>query len=149
MQRLRIGNQVVPLLVNQDDWSIGNDFVNKTLVSLAAGKQRSGPLLPANRLRVRVLLRELPKRLLDFFFAERLWKKQRTSFWKSVPEALEAGTRLGVEIIPGVEISSRFEEKEIHILGYFLKWQDPELQKCLAFKQIYVLVLFSENFWGD
>ncbi|MCH8038954.1 MAG: PHP domain-containing protein [Nitrospinae bacterium] len=49
-----------------------------------------------------------------------------------IPEALEAGTQLGVEVIPGIEISSRWEEKETHILGYFLKWQDPELQKCLA-----------------
>ena len=49
-----------------------------------------------------------------------------------IPEALEAGRRLGIEIIPGVEISSRFADTELHILGYFLDWQDPILNKRLA-----------------
>ena len=49
-----------------------------------------------------------------------------------LPEALEAGARLGIEIIPGVEISSRFGESELHILGYFLDWQDPTLNTRLA-----------------
>ena len=49
-----------------------------------------------------------------------------------IPEALEAGAGLGIEIIPGVEISSRFGESELHILGYFLDWQDPTLNARLA-----------------
>jgi len=49
-----------------------------------------------------------------------------------IPEALEAGARLGIEIIPGVEISSRFGENELHILGYFLDWQDLALHARLA-----------------
>ena len=49
-----------------------------------------------------------------------------------IPEALEAGARLGIEIIPGVEISSRFGDNELHILGYFLDWQDPTLNSRLA-----------------
>ena len=49
-----------------------------------------------------------------------------------IPEALEAGARLGIEIIPGVEISSRFGDSELHILGYFLDWQDPTLNSRLA-----------------
>ena len=49
-----------------------------------------------------------------------------------IPEALEAGARLGIEIVPGVEISSRFGDNELHILGYFLDWRDPTLDKRLA-----------------
>ncbi len=49
-----------------------------------------------------------------------------------LPDALEAGARLGIEIIPGVEISSRFGDNELHILGYFLDWQDPAFNENLA-----------------
>jgi len=49
-----------------------------------------------------------------------------------LPEALEAGARLGIKIIPGVEISSRFGDNELHILGYFLNWQDPALNARLG-----------------
>jgi 3',5'-nucleoside bisphosphate phosphatase len=49
-----------------------------------------------------------------------------------IPEALEAGATLGIEVIPGVEISSRFGENELHILGYFLDWRDPTLNARLA-----------------
>lgn len=49
-----------------------------------------------------------------------------------IPEALIAGRQLGIEIIPGIEISSRFGESELHILGYFLDWQDAELNRQLA-----------------
>ncbi len=50
----------------------------------------------------------------------------------AIPEALNAGARLGIAIIPGVEISSRFGDNELHILGYFLDWQDPPLNERLA-----------------
>jgi hypothetical protein len=49
-----------------------------------------------------------------------------------LPEALEAGKALGIEVIPGIEISSRYEESELHVLGYFLDWHDPELLDRLA-----------------
>lgn len=49
-----------------------------------------------------------------------------------LPEALEAGARLGIEVIPGVEISSRFGDNELHILGYFLDWQDQAFNERLA-----------------
>ncbi|MDP1946860.1 MAG: PHP domain-containing protein [Nitrospirota bacterium] len=50
-----------------------------------------------------------------------------------IPEAIAAGAELGIEIIPGVEISSRVGNSELHILGYCLQWQDPELNRRLAF----------------
>ena len=37
-----------------------------------------------------------------------------------LPEAIEAGARLGVRIVPGVELSSHFEGEELHLLGLHL-----------------------------
>lgn len=49
-----------------------------------------------------------------------------------LPEAMAAGAHLGIEVIPGVEISSRFEDTELHILGYFMDWRDPVFNRRLA-----------------
>lgn len=38
---------------------------------------------------------------------------------------------LGLELIPGVEISTEMDEIEIHILGYFFDFQDSDLLKVL------------------
>lgn len=48
-----------------------------------------------------------------------------------LPEAITAGQELGIEIIPGIEISSRHGESELHVLGYFLKWEDAQLNARL------------------
>lgn len=37
-----------------------------------------------------------------------------------IAEALEAGRRLGITVVPGVEISTRAGGKEIHVLGYYI-----------------------------
>jgi hypothetical protein len=39
-------------------------------------------------------------------------------------EAAEAGARLGVRIVPGVELSSHFEDEELHLLGLHLANRD-------------------------
>ncbi len=39
---------------------------------------------------------------------------------EGLPEAIEAGSRLGVRIVPGVELSSHFEGEELHLLGLHL-----------------------------
>ena len=49
-----------------------------------------------------------------------------------IPEAIAAGAELGIEIIPGVEISSCVGNNELHILGYCIQWQDPWLNQRLA-----------------
>ncbi len=36
-----------------------------------------------------------------------------------IPEAVTAGKRMGVEVVPGVEISAIFQGEEIHLLGYY------------------------------
>ncbi|TAJ06979.1 MAG: PHP domain-containing protein [Nitrospirae bacterium] len=49
-----------------------------------------------------------------------------------IPEAMKIGADLGIEVIPGIEISSQWEDGELHILGYFLDWQDATLNQHLA-----------------
>ncbi|HSA62707.1 MAG TPA: PHP domain-containing protein [Nitrospiraceae bacterium] len=49
-----------------------------------------------------------------------------------IPEAIATGLQLGIEIIPGIEISSVFGDSELHILGYFLDWHDPKLSEQLS-----------------
>lgn len=49
-----------------------------------------------------------------------------------VAEAREEGARLGVEVIPGIEISSNYQGTEIHILGLFVNPKDPDLLELLA-----------------
>ena len=44
-----------------------------------------------------------------------------------VTEAITAGQQCGIEIIPGVEISSIAGNSELHVLGYFLDRQDSDL----------------------
>jgi predicted metal-dependent phosphoesterase TrpH len=48
-----------------------------------------------------------------------------------IAESMAAGQQHGIEIIPGVEISSLAGSSEIHILGYFLDWQDFDLLEHL------------------
>lgn len=51
-----------------------------------------------------------------------------------VPEALEAGRQLGVNVIPGAEITAQFHHQELHLLAYFPSdetnkecWRNAEL----------------------
>ncbi len=41
-----------------------------------------------------------------------------------IPEALSAGEKYGVEVIPGVEITSYHRGVETHVLGYFIDWKN-------------------------
>lgn len=48
-------------------------------------------------------------------------------------EAYDAGREFpDLRIIPGIEISTDVPSGEIHMLGYFLDWKNPELQTILA-----------------
>jgi predicted metal-dependent phosphoesterase TrpH len=49
-----------------------------------------------------------------------------------IPEATAAGTDRGIEIIPGIEISSLLGGSELHMLGYFLDYQDVRLNERLT-----------------
>jgi hypothetical protein len=48
-----------------------------------------------------------------------------------VAEALEYGAKIGVEVIPGIEISSWYEKIPMHILGYWLRHEDVSLHERL------------------
>jgi predicted metal-dependent phosphoesterase TrpH len=46
-----------------------------------------------------------------------------------IDEALEVGDSLGIEIIPGIELSiSHGEFEDIHLLAYYFAWHDPHLR---------------------
>ncbi|HSB45054.1 MAG TPA: PHP domain-containing protein [Nitrospira sp.] len=49
-----------------------------------------------------------------------------------IPEAMATGETLGIEVIPGVEISSFDGKSELHILGYCVRWQDAAFNQRLA-----------------
>jgi len=56
--------------------------------------------------------------------------------WESIRPAAALGSQLGIEVIPGVELSTSINDAEIHILGYFIDYLDPDFQKeVLRFKQ--------------
>jgi predicted metal-dependent phosphoesterase TrpH len=39
---------------------------------------------------------------------------------EGVAEAVEAGRRFDIEVIPGIELSVHFEQQSVHLLGYFI-----------------------------
>ncbi len=49
-----------------------------------------------------------------------------------IPEAIAAASPLNIDIVPGIEISSRYGDSELHVLGYYLDWQDPDLNRRMA-----------------
>ncbi len=52
-----------------------------------------------------------------------------------VGEAMDAGKRLGIRVVPGVEITAQLHKQELHLLAYFRPdeegehgWRDPRLR---------------------
>lgn len=51
-----------------------------------------------------------------------------------VPEAMEAAKKTpGLELVPGIELSALYHDKEIHILGLFVDIHHPVIQKELGY----------------
>ena len=48
-----------------------------------------------------------------------------------IDEALKAAKDLDMEVIPGIEVSCIYKEKEIHILGLYIDHTNPELLSFL------------------
>jgi 3',5'-nucleoside bisphosphate phosphatase len=48
-----------------------------------------------------------------------------------IDEAVEAGRSAGIEVIPGVELSTEYEDKEIHILGYYFDYRNETLNRLI------------------
>lgn len=51
---------------------------------------------------------------------------------EGIAGALEAARGTGLEVIPGVEISTDISRSEVHILGYYVAYNDPGLCSKLA-----------------
>lgn len=52
-----------------------------------------------------------------------------------VDEAIREGSELGIEVVPGIEIGSYFQERSIHILGYFINPQSDALAEFIRAKR--------------
>lgn len=50
---------------------------------------------------------------------------------EAYPEALEASHRLGVELIPSVELTTLFSGREFHLLLPFIHWESRTLKRIL------------------
>ncbi len=48
-----------------------------------------------------------------------------------IEEAMAAGKAQGVEVIPGIEFSTNYREKDIHVLGLGIDWKDARFLKKL------------------
>ena len=53
--------------------------------------------------------------------------------FNGIEEAMHYGKEVGIEVIPGVELSTDIEDKEVHLLGYFVDYKSEELCKYLNF----------------
>ena len=51
---------------------------------------------------------------------------------EGLPEAQAAAAELGVDVISGVELSADETGREVHLLGYFVDADDPELSSMLT-----------------
>lgn len=51
---------------------------------------------------------------------------------EGVCEAVQAGLEYGVEVIPGVELSTSFDHSEVHIVGLFIDYNDTSLKSRLS-----------------
>ncbi|MDI6884369.1 MAG: PHP domain-containing protein [Hadesarchaea archaeon] len=52
-----------------------------------------------------------------------------------IEPALDAGEKYGVEVIPGIELSSELVDSEVHVLGYFINWRDEQFRVLLRIIQ--------------
>ncbi|KHF40477.1 PHP domain-containing protein [Halalkalibacter okhensis] len=51
---------------------------------------------------------------------------------EGIEEAIRVGNDLGLRVIPGIEFSTKYKGKSVHILGYQFDWKDQHLQTILA-----------------
>ncbi len=49
-----------------------------------------------------------------------------------LPEALAAGAACGIEVVPGVELSTVWGGEEVHLLGYFMDTEDTALRALMT-----------------
>lgn len=49
-----------------------------------------------------------------------------------IPQALEAGKALGLEVIPGIEFSTSYQGRDVHIVGLNLDHEDARFREALG-----------------
>ena len=54
---------------------------------------------------------------------------------ESIAEAVALAPSYGVEMIPGVELSVELDDNELHLLGYFIDYQDQDFCRQLDYLQ--------------
>lgn len=54
---------------------------------------------------------------------------------EGLPEAREAAAGGPCEFVPGIEISAEHPDSTLHILGYYMDWNDPEFLKRISVLQ--------------
>lgn len=52
---------------------------------------------------------------------------------EGIQPALKAGSELGIEVVPGIEINTDYEGRSLHILGYYLDFNSPILTAKLNY----------------
>ena len=52
-----------------------------------------------------------------------------------IAECLKAGEKAGLEVLPGIELTSEYDGSEIHLLGYLIDYRNPALNDKLRFLQ--------------
>ena len=52
--------------------------------------------------------------------------------FEGVHEALDTGARIGMEVIPGIEISVDYRGRGVHVLGYFIDPDSAAMKKLLG-----------------
>jgi len=50
---------------------------------------------------------------------------------EGVDEAIEAGMKVGLEVVPGIEISAVYGQLHVHLLGYYIDQKDRKLRSIL------------------
>jgi len=54
---------------------------------------------------------------------------------EGVEEALAAGEKTGIEVVPGIEISAEYPESTLHILGYYIDFNDDKFLRSISVLQ--------------
>jgi len=47
------------------------------------------------------------------------------------PETLDAGQKMGLEVIPGIELTTLYTDREFHLLLYFVDWEEGILKSLI------------------
>ena len=50
-------------------------------------------------------------------------------------EAISAGDKFGIEVVPGIEISAEYPDSTLHILGYYIDFKNKEFLKNISILQ--------------